>query len=179
MVQAGDWSRFRGPNGSGLSDDSAAVPIEWSESRNVKWSTALPGPGLSSPIIVGDRVIVTCWSGYGAGDDQGSIEDLKRQIVCVKKSSGVIIWSHAEEAILPEEPYRGMFAEHGYASHTPVCDGENVYAFFGKSGVVAVSLIDGEKLWQTSVGTMLEQRGWGSASSPILFRRFDYRSRVY
>ena len=167
----GDWARFRGPNGSGVSSDSSDVPTEWSESKNVKWSTKIPGPGLSSPIVIGNRVVVTCWSGYGTGDgDAGSIEDLKRQIVCLDRGNGDVLWTHSEKAVLPEESYRGMFAEHGYASHTPVSDGKNVYAFFGKSGVVAVSLSSGEKLWQTSVGTMLEQRGWGSASSPVLYQ---------
>ena len=64
---AADWPRFRGPNGDGLSPDSAPAPVEWSEAKNLKWKTALPGPGLSSPIIVGDRVFVTCYSGYGDG----------------------------------------------------------------------------------------------------------------
>ena len=64
--------------------------------------------------------------------------------------------------------FRGMFAENGYASHTPVSDGEIVVAYFGKSGVHAFDM-DGKKLWETSVGSDLDRRGWGSASSPILF----------
>jgi len=49
----GDWARFRGPNGSGVSGDAEAFPTRWSGTENVKWKVALPGPGLSSPIIVG------------------------------------------------------------------------------------------------------------------------------
>src|SRR5688572_4038062 len=65
FAAASDWSRFRGPNGIGVSADAAPVPVEWSESKNLKWKLSLPGPGLSSPIVVGNRVFVTCWSGYG------------------------------------------------------------------------------------------------------------------
>ena len=73
-----DWTRFRGPNGSGISSDTA-VATTWSDSENVKWKKDLPGPGLSSPIVVGDRVVVTCWTGYAAGADVGALEDLKRK----------------------------------------------------------------------------------------------------
>ena len=52
----GDWTRFRGPNGSGLSPDTKPVPVVWSPGENLKWKTVLPGPGVSSPIIVGDRL---------------------------------------------------------------------------------------------------------------------------
>lgn len=165
-----DWTRFRGPNGTGVSSDTATPPIEWSDSNNVKWKVTLPGPGLSSPIVVGDRVIITCWTGYAAGgSDQGSIEDMKRQVVCLDRKTGDTIWTHSEDPVLPEDNFRGMFAENGYASHTPVSDGERVYAFFGKSGVIALNLSDGKKLWQKSVGENLEGKGWGSASSPILY----------
>ena len=64
--QTADWSRFRGPDGSAVSD-ARGVPTDWSDSTNLAWKTELPGPGSSSPIIVGDRVFVTCYSGYGIG----------------------------------------------------------------------------------------------------------------
>ena len=165
----GDWARFRGPNGSGVSGDAEALPTRWSGTENVKWKVALPGPGLSSPIIVGKRVFVTCWSGYGVGDDIGEEKDLRRHLVCLDRLNGKEIWSKSLEPVLPEDEYRGMFTQNGYASHTPTSDGENVYAFFGKTGLVAFDL-DGKKLWQSSVGTGSGMRGWGSASSPILYK---------
>jgi outer membrane protein assembly factor BamB len=164
-----EWTRFRGPNGSGVASD-AQPPTIWSDTQNLQWKTPLPGGGTSSPIIVGDRVFVTCYSGYGNG--QGSdITKLQRQLVCVNRADGKILWSSAVPAVMPEDSYGGMLSEHGYASHTPASDGERVYVFFGKSGAVAFDLA-GRKLWQTSLGTDSNEKRWGSASSPILYKDF-------
>ncbi|MDZ4659499.1 MAG: PQQ-binding-like beta-propeller repeat protein [Bythopirellula sp.] len=169
-VEASDWSRFRGPNGSGVSPDEAPTPTTWTDTENVKWSIDLPGPGSSCPIVVGDKVFVTCWSGYGLNrDEPGDQTQLKRHLVCVNRADGKILWDQVVEPYLPEDNYGGMFAEHGYTSHTPVSDGEKVFAFFGKTGVVAFDM-DGKKQWQTSVGTESDPRDWGSASSPILYK---------
>ena len=169
-VSAADWSRFRGPNGTGVAEDSQPTPEKWSPSENLKWAVELPGAGVSSPIVVGDRVFVTCYSGYGIDrQDPGKIEDLKRHMVCVSADSGQILWVKTVAAVLPEDPYSGAgIPAHGYASHTPVSDGKNVYAFFGKSGVLGFDM-DGNQLWQTSVGTGSDPREWGSSSSPILY----------
>ncbi|MEQ9407788.1 MAG: PQQ-like beta-propeller repeat protein [Fuerstiella sp.] len=164
-----DWTRFRGPNGSGISPDSVAPPTRWSDTENLRWKAELPGPGLSCPIVIGDRVILTCWTGYADGsEDEGALESLKRNVLCLDRNTGDTLWSHAEPAVLPEDQYSGMFAQNGYASHTPVTDGERVYVFYGKTGVLAFDLGDGRKLWQKSVGENRERRGWGSASSPIV-----------
>ncbi len=170
VAGAADWTRFRGPNGSGISPDKQATPLTWSESENLKWKVQLPGPGLSSPIVVGNRVFVTCWSGYGVdGQNPGDQKDLKRHLVCINRESGKEYWTQSIDPYLPEDRYAGMFAENGYASHTPVSDGERVYVFFGKTGVLAFDL-DGKKLWQKSVGTESGARGWGSASSLVLYK---------
>jgi outer membrane protein assembly factor BamB len=166
-VQADGWTRFRGPNGSGVSDQ-ANVPLEWSETENLKWRTELPGPGFSSPIIAGGKVFVTCYSGYGLDrENPGDVANLKRHLVCADAASGQIVWSAVVESAAPEDPYKGFITEHGYASHTPATDGERVFAFFGKSGVVAFDF-SGQQLWQQSVGTASGRMRWGSASSPVL-----------
>ena len=173
---ASDWARFRGPNGSGVCSDKEPTPVSWSATENLKWKLALPGPGSSCPIVVGDKVFVTCWSGYGVasegpgrgrGDLDGQ-ENLKRHLVCVDKVSGKLLWKSDVPAKLPEDRYGGMFAENGYASHTPVSDGKSVFAFFGKSGVFAYDF-NGRQLWQADVGSESDRRGWGTASSPILY----------
>lgn len=169
-TDAGNWMQFRGPAGGGASPSTTPAPIQWSESENLQWKVDLPGPGSSSPIVVGDKVFVTCWSGYGLDrQNPGEQDQLQRHLVCIDRSNGEIVWDKTVAPYLPEDQYGGMFAEHGYASHTPVSDGEQVFAFFGKSGVVAFDL-DGNQQWQQSVGTESGARNWGSASSPILYK---------
>lgn len=155
-----DWTRFRGPEGTGISAD-ANVPLTWSESENLKWKTPLPGPGSSSPIVVGDRVFVTCYSGQGAS--------LERHLVCVHRANGEVAWSRTVDTQHPEDDYQGYLTEHGYASSTPVTDGERVYVFFGKTGVLAFDL-DGNQLWHVNVGTESSNRRWGSAASLVLYQ---------
>ncbi|MFN9985587.1 MAG: PQQ-binding-like beta-propeller repeat protein [Pirellula sp.] len=163
------WTRFRGPNGTGVSSDSG-VATEWSDSKNVKWKTTIPGAGSSSPIVTDRYIFISSYSGYGAGASQGSIETLKRNLSCIDRSNGKILWTKSVDAVQPEDAYRGMgVPEHGYATNTPVTDGTSVFAFFGKSGVVAYDM-EGKELWKTSVGTESGNRGWGTAASLILYK---------
>ncbi len=155
-----DWTRFRGPNGSGIAAATSEPPLKWSEKEHLSWKTDLPGAGASSPIVVGDKVFVTCFSDVTSG--------LKRHLVCVDKTSGKILWDKTVAAAQPEDEYEGFLAsEHGYASNTPASDGERVYLFFGKSGALAFDL-NGEELWQTPLGTGSNSRRWGSAASVML-----------
>ncbi len=166
---AADWMQFRGPNGAGISAD-ANVPLIWSDTENLRWKVDLPGAGSSSPIVLGDRIFVTCYSGYGVPKASGGdIQALQRHLVCVGRADGKIQWAKSVPGGQPEDGYQGYLAEHGYASSTPVTDGERVYCFFGKSGVVAFDL-DGHQLWQTGVGQESSDRRWGSGASLILHK---------
>ena len=169
-VQTGlaeDWTQFRGPNGAGLSPD-LNLSVTWSDTENLHWKAELPGPGSSSPIVLGDRVFVTCYSGYGVPKaNGGDLQSLQRHLVCVSRTEGKVQWTKTIAAELPEDGYQGYISEHGYASNTPVTDGERVYCFFGKSGVFSFEL-DGTQVWQTGVGKESSNRRWGSGSSLIL-----------
>lgn len=161
-----DWPRFRGPNGSGVAADEAPTPTEFGETKNLRWKVKLPGEGVSCPIVIGDKLFITTYSGYGA--EGGTQLDLVRHMLCFDAKTGKEIWRKEIEAVLPEDAYTGMgVPSHGYASHTPVSDGERVYAFFGKSGVKAFDL-EGNQLWERSVGTDSDPRRWGSSSSPLV-----------
>ena len=166
-VSASDWRQFRGPNGSGIAAIDAQPATTWSDSQNVKWKVALPGPGSSSPIVVGERVFITCYSGYGDGSSAGSLEELQRHLLCFERQTGKVLWDKSVSAELPEDPYSGNLREHGYASNTPVTDGERVFAFFGKTGVVAFDF-EGQQLWKVNVGKQSSNRRWGSGASAIL-----------
>ncbi len=161
-----DWPRFLGPEGNATSTDTG-LPVSWSSSENIVWKTKLPGFGTSSPITLGERIYLTCYSGYGVdADEAGEMENLKRHVLCLDRDSGDIVWDVTAEVKQPEQEYRGYMGRHGYASNTPISDGERLYVFFGKSGVFAFDL-DGGQLWQTDVGS--QTNGWGSATSPVLF----------
>ena len=77
LAAAESWPQFRGPGGLATSPDGAAIPLEWGEKKNLKWKTSMPGPGSSSPVFVGNRLFVTCYTGYGTSPEKvGSAGDL-------------------------------------------------------------------------------------------------------
>jgi outer membrane protein assembly factor BamB len=144
------------------------LPVKWSDQDNLVWKTPLPGPGGSSPIVSGDRVFVTCYTGYGVpGEREDDQKDLKRHLLCLDRNKGTVLWDKAVAAKLPETNYRSYITLHGYASSTPATDGKLVYAFFGKTGVFAFDF-QGQQVWQADVGTRTD--GWGSATSPVLYK---------
>jgi outer membrane protein assembly factor BamB len=161
--RAAEWPQFRGPGGLGVSADTG-LPVTWSERENLAWKTELPGPGTSSPVVVGPRLFLTCYSGYNVPGQAGSPDGLKLHVVCIDRTDGKVRWVRDVKAKLPEQVT--IREGHGYASNTPAADGERVYVFFGKSGVLAFDH-DGNRLWQADVGERLN--GWGSAASPVLF----------
>ena len=160
-----EWARFRGPNGSGIAT-GALPPTTWSDSQNLKWKTELPGPGTSSPILAGDRVFVTCWTGYGVTKGKSA---LSRELVCVDRASGKVKWAKSVAGEAAADDYDGYLPEHGYASHTPTSDGEKVFVYFGRGGAAAFDL-DGQQLWHVKLGNSANQKNWGSAASPVLYK---------
>lgn len=170
-----NWPGFRGVEAQNASPASR-IPVTWSDSQNLKWKTPLPGPGSSTPIVWGDRIWVTCYSGYGTGDESrtngsaGNTDDSKqltRHLLCIDRGSGRLLWDKAIPNAGRVDRYQRYISEHGYASNTPTTDGERVYAFFGKNGVYAFDL-SGNQLWRVTVGQESSNRQWGSASSLVL-----------
>lgn len=158
-----DWSRFRGPLAMGVSD-AKNLPEKWSQSSGIAWKTPLPGAGASSPIVYGNKIFLTSYTGYFVpGEDGGSLDDLQRHLLCLDLSSGKVLWDKAIAAKLPEEE---RIRDHGYAANSVAVDAEHVYAFFGKSGVFAFDHA-GKQKWQADVGE--KTHGWGTSASPVLF----------
>lgn len=160
------WPQFRGPTGQGTSE-ATGLPTTWSETENLVWKTELPGPGTSTPIILGSRIYLTCYSGYNVpGLSGGEMEQLKLHLLCLNRETGKIIGSKEITPSLPEQDK--IRDNHGYASSTPATDGERLFVFFGKTGVFAFDLV-GKQLWQADVGSGLNS--WGSAASPVLYEK--------
>ena len=167
LALAADWRQFRGPTGQGTSAETG-VPVRWSSDQNIAWKLKLPGAGASTPILLGQRVYLTCYSGYGMDTKEpGKQEDLRRHVVCLDRGDGRVLWSRTFTPVLPEHKYAGEGAYQGYAASTPATDGERLYVFFGKSGVYCFDL-DGKDLWHVSVGKGTS--GWGSGASPMLYK---------
>jgi len=163
---ANDWPALRGPGGLGVSLEKS-LPTKWSATGNIAWKADLPGAGVSSPIVVGDRIFVTCFSGFGMpGQRGGNMSDLVRHVACLDRKSGKLLWTKEVPSKLPEQV--GMREDHGYASSTPAADSERVYAFFGVSGVFAFDHA-GKQLWHADVGQRLNPNKWGSAAALGLY----------
>ncbi len=160
-ASAAEWRQFRGPGGQGVSS-AKGLPTIWSSERNIHWKTALPGPGGSSPIVFGDRIYVTCYSGYAVpGSPGGDVTSLQRHVIGLQRTDGKIVWKKDVPAAQPEQ---AKVRDHGYASSTALADPDRLYVFFGKSGVFAFGH-DGKEVWRADVGS--KTHGWGSASSPV------------
>ena len=167
QTQAADWSQFRGPSGNGVSK-TTGLPTEWSSEKNIVWKAKLPGPGSSSPVLFGNQVFVTSYTGYGlTEEDNGNPSDLRLHVISVNRDSGEIMWDESVSPLNEVQKITKRIVDHGYASGTPACDETGVYAFFGTSGVVAYDL-KGKLKWQANVGD--GTAGFGSASSPILYK---------
>ena len=146
-----DWPQFRGPDGQGHAEASS-IPLQWSETQNVRWKTRIPGEGHSSPVIRGDQIWMTT-----------STEDGKSlRAVCVERATGRLL--HDVEVLRPAE-VGAKHPENGFASPTPVLDNDRVFVHFGGHGTACLDR-DGNILWES---TKLQFAGvQGSASSPIL-----------
>lgn len=171
---AGDWLQFRGPNNSGVSSQSQA-PSQWSDTKNLAWTQKIPGYGWSSPIVVGDKVIVTTAVSEKQkrpkpasfpmfGDVKPPDAVYRWAIHCLDRNTGKTLWS---QVALERRPRIGVTFGNTYASETPVSDGERVYAYFGMHGVYCYNL-DGKGLWQRDLGTFKMLMNWGTGSSPAL-----------
>jgi outer membrane protein assembly factor BamB len=158
-----NWPAFRGPSGMGVTE-AKGLPTTWSKDENIAWKAEMPGPGASSPIVFGDRIYITAYSGFFVPGQEGRPEDLKRHLIALKRTDGSLIWDQKVSAKLPEED---RIRDHGFAASTPAADIERVYVFFGKTGVIAFNH-EGNELWRRDVGS--KTHNWGSSASPVLYK---------
>jgi len=153
---AEEWRQWRGPNGNGTAAAEADPPLEWGEERNVRWKAFVPGRGLSSPVVVGDLVILT------TAADNGQF------VLAYDRGDGSIRWKERLHfGGLPEKLHRKNSA----ATPTPASDGKRLYVVFHNSGRVMLSAmtLSGEVLWQRETGPYECDYSYGYAPSPTLF----------
>lgn len=150
---ADDWSRFRGPDGTGIAT-APGLPVEWKQS-DYAWQVTLPGIGHSSPVIRGQRLFVT------TGSDDGT----ERRLVCIDPSSGKTLWTRS--VALKKDK---LHIKNSPASGTPAVTDEFVYVTFADDEryVVAAFTLDGKPAWTQDLGPFESQHGQGS--SPIVWK---------
>jgi len=176
------WPQWRGPSGQGVSEEKN-LPNTWNSGSNIKWKTAIPGRGHSSPIVWGNRIfLTTAIEGevvpgakavtHMAGDKEflhpdsiGADRKHQFQVIAVDRKTGKIAWS---QIAFEGTPYDNRHRKSSYAASTPATDGSNVYAFFGTEGLYAYS-IDGKLKWKADLGK-LGTVGMGTGTSPIVYR---------
>jgi outer membrane protein assembly factor BamB len=151
VASAGNWPAWRG-DGTGVSNEKS-LPVNWSETENVVWRTALPGEGNSSPIIWGNRVIVTAALEEGA----------KRLVICLDAKSGKVLW---KTELLPSEKTL-LYPKTGFAAPTPTTDGRRVFAFFDSPGLVALDM-NGQVVWKRALGPFKAVYNFGT--STVLYK---------
>lgn len=152
LLAAADWTRFRGPNGSG--EVAEPVPVEWSKTENLLWKVPVTGRGVSSPIVVKGRVFVQSASADGTG----------RTVYGFDAKTGAQKWSKT----YPGKKV-GTHAKNSLASSTPGSDGERVFFILWDGAQVDVRAydLDGNDLWQHKLGGYVSQHGVGM--SPVAF----------
>jgi len=144
------WPRFRGPDGSGVAA-GAQPPTEIGPETNMKWKVAVPS-GLSSPIIVGELVVVTAF------------DDGKLFTIAYGRSDGKEAWRSDARAKEIEVFHK---TESSPAASTPATDGERIVSYFGSCGLVCYDLA-GKELWKYEQPVAATGAGFGSVVSPII-----------
>lgn len=147
LASAQDWPRFRGPNGTGVSE-TTGLPVEFGPAKNLAWRREVPF-GRSSPIVTKERVFLTATDGD------------KLITLCLDRATGTILWRREAVRIRVHKTFKG----NDTATPTPATDGNNVYAFFPDLGLVSYGP-DGNERWRIPLGPF--ESFYGVSASPIV-----------
>jgi len=173
------WPKWRGPLMTGVAPH-ATPPVEWGETKNVRWKVEIPGKGSATPVVWEDRVFVLTAVPTGERVEvpapsealpewrrrtgQPAQEVQQFTILALSRGDGATLWKR----VLREElPHEGTHATGTWASSSAVTDGEVVVASFGSRGLYALS-VDGDLLWEKDLGDMTVKLAFGEGSSPAL-----------
>ncbi|MDO8629902.1 MAG: PQQ-binding-like beta-propeller repeat protein, partial [Phycisphaerales bacterium] len=150
---AQEWTRFRGPNGTGISE-AKNIPVTWTE-QDFRWRVAVPGESHSQPVIWGQKIFLTSAMDVGK----------ERALLCLQKSDGKILWTKS----YPLPTHLPGNKNSGYANGSPVVDQDRVIACFVSQDHFWVRSFDhsGNELWHRDLGTFTSQHGHGA--SPMIY----------
>jgi outer membrane protein assembly factor BamB len=175
------WPQWRGPLGSGEAPH-AHPPVEWSETKNVRWKVEVPGKGKSTPVVWGDLVFVTSAvpsakalearrapeaapGGRAHPDVKPATTAYEFVVLAYGRKDGALRWSRI---VREERPHEGTHQDGTYASGSALTDGKRVYAFFGSRGLYALDL-QGRVLWEKDLGLQQTRMSFGEGSTPALY----------
>src|SRR5260370_10872936 len=144
------WPQFRGPGGSGVAKGQKP-PVEFGPDKNVKWKEAVPA-GSSSPIVVGDKLVLTAF------------EDGKLFTIAYNRADGKEAWRAQAPAKKIEDFHK---TEGSPAASTPATDGERIVSYFGSCGLVCYDLA-GKQLWKLALPVAEGFGRFGTGVSPII-----------
>src|SRR5262245_42585875 len=147
LLAAENWSRFRGPNGTGVSS-ATNLPVEFGPESHVKWKTPLP-PGHSSPVFTNTHIFLT---GHTPEKD-----NYKLLVMGLDRKSGKELWRHEVE----RKQKGRLELVNGPASPSPVTDGTNVFFFFQEYGLISFTA-DGKERWRMQLGPVTMYYGFGA-----------------
>jgi outer membrane protein assembly factor BamB len=176
--QLANWHQWRGPLATGVAPNGEP-PLKWDADSNIKWKTAIPGRGTSTPIVWCDQVFVLTAidTGRVAADADLPKVDPKLDkrtappktyhqfvVMSLDRKTGEVRW---KKVATEQVPHEGHHPTHCYAAGSPCTDGKFLYVSFGSFGVYCYSL-DGELKWKRDLGRLQTRLGWGEASTPVL-----------
>ncbi|MBT5708224.1 PQQ-binding-like beta-propeller repeat protein [bacterium] len=165
FVLGENWPRFRGGTGQGLSTEKG-LPSHWSVSENIKWKAAIPGNGWSSPVIWGDRVVVTSTTD----------SDQSCHVICLDVETGNVSWN---TEVFRQKPLRKE-GRNSYATPTPVLNDRGVFAVFGNGSIACVDWVGALK-WINDDVNFYSRHGLGASPlivGELLVMPYDGSKRV-
>jgi outer membrane protein assembly factor BamB len=157
---ADDWPQFRGPNCSGISSTTKPLPVEFSATKNVRWSVEL-GDAVSSPTVAAGRTFSTAMLVSKAGP-------LKFAVFAFDAITGRKLWQRDFDA--GPQPLPPIEKTNSYASATPAADAERVYIYFTRLGLVALDARTGADVWCHPLPKPFFIFDWGPGASPVLHK---------
>ncbi len=188
-----NWAQWRGPDATGTAPHGNP-PVEWSESKNIRWKVEIPGLGHATPIVWGDRVYVQTAVKTDKevkqdkpAEPQEPREEGRRgrrgrrghpgmgggapthvyqfALIALDRRTGKVVW---QKTLCEEVPHEGGHQDASQASASPVTDGTHIIAHFGSRGLYCLDMA-GDIVWKKELGQMQTRREFGEGSSPALF----------